>query len=101
MKLLFTSRNVAEIGLLKGLLESENIPCLTRNEYVSLISLSREFTPELYVANDEDFSAAQNLLAISQQQSETKFENWICPQCGEMNEAQFGACWKCDTSVDA
>jgi len=48
MKLLFTSRNVAEIGLLKGLLESENIPCLTRNEYVSLISLSREFTPELY-----------------------------------------------------
>jgi hypothetical protein len=62
MKLLLASRHVAEIGLLKGLLESENIPCFTRNEHLSTISLALEFEPELHVVNDSDFLRAQAIL---------------------------------------
>ena len=25
---------------------------------------------------------------------------WRCPKCGERNENNFDACWKCGTSVD-
>lgn len=101
MKLLFTSRNVAEINMLKGWLETENIPCQTRNEYNSTISLLLEFMPELYVENDADYEAAQTLLATYQTQAETQDESWHCPRCGAFNEAQFGACWKCDYAIDS
>lgn len=99
MRLLFTSRNLAEIGLLRGLLEAQNIPCQTRNEHVSSISLALEFVPELYVARDADFAAAQQILA-DYHRADEDLEPWVCPRCGENNEAQFGACWKCDYEIE-
>lgn len=100
MRLLFTSRNIAEINLLRGMLEADGIACQTRNEYNSTISLALEFMPELYVERDADFEAAQLILAGYQTPSDTQLEAWKCPQCGETNEAQFGACWKCGYLID-
>ncbi len=101
MKLLFTSRNVAEINLLRGWLEAEGIPCQTRNEFLSTTGLMLEYLPELYISNDENFEAAQKVLASYLEPSETELKDWICPRCGAANEAQFGACWKCDYLIDA
>lgn len=100
MRFLFTSRNVAEINLLRGLLEADGIACQTRNEYNSTISLALEFMPELYVEREDDFKAAQQILARYQTPVDTKLEDWRCPRCGEINEAQFGACWKCGHWID-
>ncbi len=100
MRLLFTSRNVAEVNLLRGLLEADGIPCQTRNEYNSTISLALEFMPELYVERAADFEAARRILARYQSPSDAGLEAWKCPQCGEWIEPQFGACWKCDYQIE-
>jgi hypothetical protein len=103
MKRLFSSPNVAEVGLLKSFLAQEGIDCTTRNEHLSIASGAVPFVdcyPELWVLNDEDFTNAQELVSRWQNQGTTQFESWRCPDCGEENEGQFGACWQCGYLVD-
>jgi hypothetical protein len=66
MKKLLSSVNMAEVGLLKSLLEADGIPCATRNEQLSIASGGVPFVdcyPELWVLNDEDYATAQERLA--------------------------------------
>lgn len=103
MKKIHVSRNPAEIGLMKGWLESEGIACVTRNDQIALASGSVPFLdclPELWVLNDEDWQDAQDLIACLNT-APTKEEPWRCPRCGEENEGQFAACWKCEFLIDA
>ena len=103
MKKLFSSVNVAEIGLLKTLLEQEGIACATRNEQLSLTVGPVPFLenyPELWIVNDEDTDRAQELIAKWQSQEATQLEAWTCPHCNEQNEGQFGECWNCGYAID-
>jgi hypothetical protein len=103
MKKLLSSVNVAEIGLLKSLLEADGIACATRNEHISMASGSVPFVdcyPELWVLNDEDFEKAQTLVARWQGREMQPFEAWQCPECGEEIEGQFASCWKCGHMID-
>ncbi|PQV64938.1 Putative signal transducing protein [Abditibacterium utsteinense] len=102
MRCVFTSLNVAEVGLLRGLFESEGVECFTRNEQLSMASGSVPFLecqPELWILKDEDFGQAQEILA-KYQDKERNYQAWIYPYCGEKNEGQFGACWKCGHLID-
>ncbi len=104
MRLLFTSRNVAEIGLLRGFLEFEGIECFARNEQISMAMGEVPFLecqPQLWIVSDADWERASAVLSRYHGQQEEKFEAWICPDCGETNEGQFGACWQCDYLIDA
>jgi len=58
MKLLFSSSNTAEVGLLRSRLETAGISCEVRNESSPL-----PFAPELWVLRDEDYGKASELLA--------------------------------------
>ncbi|MDQ3814614.1 MAG: DUF2007 domain-containing protein [Armatimonadota bacterium] len=103
MKKLLSSINIAEVGLLKTLLEAEGIACATRNEHLSIASGSVPFVecyPELWVLNDEDLATAQELLARWQNPASEQLASWVCPRCGEENEGQFAACWQCGTMID-
>ncbi len=107
MKLIFTSPNFAEVGLIRGLLESENIECFARNERVSMAMGEVPFLdcqPQIWIVKDEDRARAEAVLARyrggAADSGQTRFEAWICPQCGETNEGQFGACWKCEFLID-
>jgi hypothetical protein len=104
MKKLFSSVNIAEVGLLKSLLEAENIPCSIRNEHLSMAVGAVPFVdtyPELWILDDADLEKAQELLAQWQNQESSPLAAWVCPECGEENEGQFGACWKCGYVIDA
>lgn len=57
-----------------------------------------ETWPELWVINDLDFDRATQLLNATDSESPTA--PWTCKKCGEENEGQFAACWKCNTSAD-
>ena len=100
MKRLFTFNvgQIAQIGLLKDLLEKSFIPCVTRNEYLSIASGEIPFTecyPELWILNDEDYPRAKEVLdRWLAPQLETP-GLWLCAHCEEEIEDQFASCWKC------
>ncbi|RYG70397.1 DUF2007 domain-containing protein [bacterium] len=103
MRLIFTSTNSAEVSLFQGLLEQEGIECFTRHDELSLTAGSVPFLevmPELWVARDEDEPKAVKMLEQWRDRNAVVLEAWTCPQCGEENEGQFGACWKCGYEID-
>ena len=58
MKLLFSSSNSAEVGLLRSRLETAGIQCEVRNESSPL-----PFAPEIWILRDQDYGKASELLA--------------------------------------
>ncbi len=93
MKKLFTF-NIGEtmkLGLLKDLVEAEGIPCAIRNEQLSMA----ECYPELWILIDEDYARAKELLDRWLNPQNRARASWICPNCGEKIEGQFGSCWRC------
>lgn len=98
MRKLVTCKNMAQAGLLEGLLTGSGIACEIRGEYLSMALGELPFTecyPELWVAGDEDFKRAQAVLAQWGSADDQPQASWICQGCGEENEGQFGSCWRC------
>jgi hypothetical protein len=67
MKLLFSSPNSAEIGLVLSRLEAAGIECEIRNEHLSPAMPGAPFDPELWVLQDSKFAEAGELLAAWRQ----------------------------------
>jgi len=102
MKLVYSHQNFAQVGLIRGILERERIPVVTRNEHLSSLVgrlPALEIWPQLWVA-DEDFQLAQSIISEFQNALQTEYEDWICPRCGSQNDGNMGACWKCDWEID-
>jgi len=100
MKKLMVSADLIELGFIRGVLESEGILCIVKNEFLNgaLGELPvNETWPELWVSS-EDWPRADQIM-ISVKEDAGAGENWRCKQCGEMIEAQFAACWRCSTNV--
>jgi len=101
MKKLTSADSLITINHFKNLLEAEGIPCQIRNEHLGSIMGEMPFVetwPELWVVNDLDFDRATQL--ITSADDESPKTPWRCRKCGEENEGQFAACWKCGTSLD-
>ena len=101
MKYLFaptTMIDQASVETLKILLEKEDIPCLIRNEHLSMamgeIPL-QESLPELWVLNDVDYARAHELVEAWRSAPVESHSQWVCSSCGEIIEGQFTSCWKC------
>lgn len=102
MKLVYSHQNFAQVGLLRGILERERIPVVTRNEHLSSLAgglPTLDTWPQLWVA-DEDFQIARGILSEFLDAPETQYEDWTCPRCGAQNDGNMGACWKCDYEID-
>ena len=101
MKYLFsltTAIDQGSVDTLKMLLEREDIPCLIRNEHLSMSEVPfHESHPELWVLNDVDFSRAFELVEAWRRAPVEGQSQWVCSACGETLEGQFTACWKCGT----
>jgi len=101
MKYLFSSPaifDLASVDALKNLLEKENIPCLIRNEHLSMAVGElppEECLPELWVLNDIDYPRAYKLAEAFRNSPVETHSQWLCSNCGETIEGQFTSCWKC------
>jgi hypothetical protein len=98
MKKLTTCVDIAQAGMLKGLLTEMGIACEIRGENLSMASGSlppTECYPELWVESDEEFKRAKEFLEEWQSKEGEQQENWICQGCGEENEGQYHSCWNC------
>jgi len=100
MKLLFSSPDVAEVGLLKNILLKAGIRCVENNEQMAQTIPTIIFQAELWVA-DENYADAAALMAEWQNPTSTFSAPWVCSRCGEQLGAQFSKCWKCGTRRDA
>lgn len=98
MKRVASSESLAEIGHYRNVLEQNGIRCFIKNEQLSgaLGELPfLECMPELWVLADQNAARAERLISELRQDSSGRTEAWRCPGCGEMNDAQFAACWNC------
>lgn len=98
MKLVFRASSMgADQETLKSLLEQANIPCLIRNENLSVVLGELPFaecSPEIWIQNDEDYPKAKEIVD-AWRNAEIEYQGpWVC-RCGETIEGQFSSCWSC------
>jgi hypothetical protein len=95
MKPVSTSRNSAELELLKNMLEEAGIRCALRNEQLSQALPAAPFNVELWVDDDKDFQKAQDLCEAWFHPPPGATGTWACAKCGQRLGGQFDSCWKC------
>ncbi len=96
MKKVYVSDNPIEVGLIKGLLDSEGICCVVKNQNLSgaLGEIPPlECWPEIWITSNEDLPRAAEIVTAAQS-TPLVSENWNC-ECGEEIEGQFTSCWNC------
>ncbi len=97
MKKLTSAPTAITLHHFRNLLMAEGIASEIRNEFFGGILGEMPFTetwPQLWVVNNLDFERAKQLIDGSVLDESPK-ESWRCKHCGEENEGQFAACWKC------
>jgi len=96
LKRIYSSHNLAVVHHLRNLLETEGIPAVVKNEFLSSAMGDlppAECMPELWVLRETDANRAERFLkeALSVKPGPA----WICPSCKEPCEGQFTQCWRC------
>jgi hypothetical protein len=96
MKYLFTVTPMSGDGdMVECLLEKAEIPCIVRNDHLSIAAGEIPHTPpELWILNDEDYPTAKEIVDGWQNAKIETGDPWVC-RCGEKIEGQFTSCWKC------
>lgn len=90
----------AELQLIKRMLEQMRIACMIRNENLAGAMGEIPFMhcyPELWLLDEADLVKAEDALAQWRQASTQAQAVWVCWQCAELIDGQFGACWQCGT----
>ncbi len=101
MKKLTSAETLVLINHYANLLAAEGIRTEVRNQHLSSVMGEIPFFetwPQLWVVNDLDYDRARQLIEAADAEAPT--EPWSCAKCGEQNEGQFSACWKCGASAD-
>ncbi len=84
--------------ILERLLHEAGIPCMIRNEHLSMargeIPITESY-PELWILNDDDYAKANEMLETLRNFKIEIHDPWACPHCNETIEGQFTSCWKC------
>jgi hypothetical protein len=105
VKRVYASGSLIDAGHARNLLEAEGIRCLIKNEALGGGLGDIPFldcAPEVWVLDDARADQARRVLNTALHLSTTleQHGSWHCAHCGESNEAQFAACFRCG-SVDA
>jgi len=100
---IYTSPNLTMVAHVKNILEAQNIKCMIRNQYSSAalgeIPLN-ECWPELYVLDPRQVRIAEEIVKDIIDPNTKNMHPWACPDCKEIVEGQFTACWKCGKEKD-
>ena len=103
MKKVTSAHSIVTINHYKNLLVSEGIPAFLKNEHFGSIMGEvpfQEVWPELWIENDLDYDRALQLINSAKIADESPSAPWKCKACGEENEGQFAACWKCGVAYE-
>jgi len=101
MKRVYASPTPLMTGFVQGILEQAGIGCVLKNQFLNSASGElpvNETWPELWVRDEDEPRALReirNALA-----GDAHAAGWTCPNCGEVLEGQFQACWNCGHDRD-
>ncbi len=101
MKKIYTSPDRIVVFHLKNILESYNIDCIVKNEFLAGAAGElppHECWPELWVRENDQYDNAIKILEKVWNSDNITQPSWTCTRCGEKLEGQFTACWQCGES---
>lgn len=98
----FVASNPTDAHILCELLKQASIACDVRGEALfglrGELPLNEDTAPYIWLYDPQQLTAARAIIDdYLQPVNEQHRADWRCRQCGELNEAQFGACWRCGT----
>jgi hypothetical protein len=99
MKLLARADHLVQATIWAESLRAAGIRCVLRNTTLSGAIGEIPFlecAPQLWLERDSDEARALEIL--HQLRHPVHGPQWRCERCGELSEAQFGACWQCGAS---
>lgn len=95
----YTAQLLPDVAVVKAMLESQQIPCVLRNEYLGsgIGELPPvECWPELWVVHEHHADRAKAL--VDEYMAPGGYDSqppWQCSECREMVDAIFARCWNC------
>jgi hypothetical protein len=101
MKKIYTSPDRLMVFHLKNILESYNIDCIIKNDFLAGAAGElppHECWPEIWLKDDKKYEKALQILEKNYFADDVTPPSWTCTQCGEKLEGQFTACWQCGES---
>jgi hypothetical protein len=104
VKRIWSGSSLHDTTHFKNLLDQAGIGCMIKNRELggALGDLPvLDCGPELWVLRDEDEPRAAALLRETVVNLERSAPPWRCARCGEVNEAQFAACFNCGNADGA
>ena len=109
MKEVIRHSSAGLIAVYQSLMESVGIQTFVRNAntqqsliggLLPAIFPSPEFWPTLCVMNDEDYSAAMDLLRNFKEPGKEVTPEWTCAHCKESVPGHFVVCWNCGNALN-
>jgi hypothetical protein len=104
MKRVYTSEALADAGHFRAVLEQRGIACFIKNEQLSGAIGEVPFlecSPEVWVYDDSRADEARQIIEELTHDTPEVHAPWRCRACGETNEGQFAACWRCGASDES
>jgi hypothetical protein len=98
MKLVYTAKHPTEAHLIRGMLEAEGIRAEVKGDQLYGAFGDLPVLPTVWILDDTLAAQAErSVLDFLHGTAARKYEHerWACPQCGEVLDGQFTACWKC------
>ncbi len=96
---IFVAQNPTEAHIVCGLLRQEHIPCEVRGETLfgvrGEIPFDDSSAPYVWLLSPQYESQSKELIQAYLKAPTEKLSEWLCENCGENNESQFGLCWNC------
>jgi hypothetical protein len=97
MELVYTHVNPMMVQYAAQLLQQHGVDCELRNQYVGSVMGSGapcDAWPEVWVASERSARAQEIVMSMVEG---SEGERWQCTACGEINEASFDVCWRCQS----
>ncbi len=97
----YSSPNLAMVGHLKNVLETQGIPCNIRGEFGGAAAGMLppiECWPELWIVDESQAEHARQIITEALGPTEHDPGHWKCANCDEDLEGQFTVCWNCGTN---
>ena len=97
MTSVYIARDPLDAHALREILESNAISAVVHGEHLFPLQGRVPMAYPTVCVNESDIPRAQSIIGDfkKSQTSSPATESWVCQKCGEQNEAQFTACWKC------
>jgi hypothetical protein len=99
MYVVYSAPDATTVHIVKGILDQRNIRTIVRGEHLQ--GASGGIAPidawvELVVLKMQDVPEAKAVVAeVVGAEEPSRQDSWTCPECSEVIEGQFGACWNC------